>query len=115
MPGDDGNPSREPPPEVTVEWWLPFEEFLAKERRYSPYTVRNYRQAFDDFHGWLRAAGLWEAGFDALDARACRREGCLRKTRSDYSHTCATARATVRQMRATTCSWRSGSIRPTRP
>jgi hypothetical protein len=37
-----------PPPEVLVEWWTPFESYLAAERRYSRYTVRNYRQAFDD-------------------------------------------------------------------
>jgi len=37
------------PPEVLAEWWAPFEDFLARERRYSRYTVRNYRQAFEDF------------------------------------------------------------------
>ena len=43
------------PPEVLAEWWAPFEDFLAKERRYSGYTVRNYRQAFEDFYRWLAA------------------------------------------------------------
>ena len=36
------------------EWWAPFAAHLALERRYSAYTVRNYRQAFDDFVGWRR-------------------------------------------------------------
>jgi hypothetical protein len=35
--------------EVLAEWWTPFGDFLAHERRYSAYTVRNYRQAFEDF------------------------------------------------------------------
>jgi integrase/recombinase XerC len=38
------------PPAIFAEWWQPFEDFLAKERRYSAYTVRNYRQAFGDFY-----------------------------------------------------------------
>ena len=38
---------RLPPPEVLAQWWEPFGEYLAKERRYSAYTVRNYRQALD--------------------------------------------------------------------
>ena len=42
------------------------------ERRYSPYTVRNYRQAFEDFHRWLAAAGLWARGLDALSVREVR-------------------------------------------
>lgn len=61
-----------PPPEVLAEWWAPFEDFLAKERRYSAYTVRNYRQAFEDFHRWLADNGLWSRGFDALDVRQMR-------------------------------------------
>lgn len=60
------------PPEVLAEWWQPFEDFLAKERRYSAYTVRNYRQAFDDFHAWLNTTGLWSAGIDALGPREMR-------------------------------------------
>lgn len=40
------------PPAVVTEWLLPFLDFLAKERRYSAYTVRNYRQAFEDFFVW---------------------------------------------------------------
>ena len=62
-----------PPPEsVLTRWWAPFADFLEKERRYSAYTLRNYRQAFDDFYRWLRAAGLWEAGFDQLGTRNTR-------------------------------------------
>lgn len=60
------------PPAVLAEWWQPFETFLAKERRYSRYTVRNYRQAFDDFHRWLADAGLWQRGLDALEPRDVR-------------------------------------------
>jgi len=62
-----------PPPESVIElWWAPFADFLEKERRYSAYTLRNYRQAFDDFYRWLRSAGLWEAGFDQLGTRNLR-------------------------------------------
>lgn len=61
-----------PPPAVLAEWWAPFEDFLAKERRYSAYTVRNYRQAFDDFYRWLAATDLWAAGFEALEMRQLR-------------------------------------------
>jgi integrase/recombinase XerC len=62
------------PAEVVAEWWLPFEDFLAKERRYSAYTVRNYRQAFEDFYRWLAApgVGLWSTGLDALGSREMR-------------------------------------------
>lgn len=55
-----------------AEWWLPFEAHLAGERRCSAYTVRNYRQAFDDFYRWLSASGLWERGLDALGTREMR-------------------------------------------
>lgn len=61
-----------PPPGVVAEWWDPFGDFLAKERRYSRYTLRNYRQGFDDFHGWLVATRLWARGLDALGAREMR-------------------------------------------
>jgi integrase/recombinase XerC len=59
---------------VHAEWWAPFEDFLAKERRYSAYTVRNYRQAFEDFHRWLAdpRVNLWSRGFDALGTREVR-------------------------------------------
>ncbi len=57
---------------LRVEWWGPFEAYLSGERRYSRYTVRNYRQAFEDFCGWLEAAGLRDRGFDGLDRRVIR-------------------------------------------
>lgn len=63
----------EPPPaSVLTEWWVPFEDFLAKERRYSKYTVRNYRQAFDDFYRWMQSAELWDDGLDAVESRDVR-------------------------------------------
>lgn len=66
-------PLLEPPPsEVLSQWWTPFDAFLAKERRYSAYTVRNYRQAFDDFYRWLKGDQRWEAGFAALTSREIR-------------------------------------------
>ena len=60
------------PPDVLAEWWQPFEDFLAKERRYSAYTVRNYRQAFEDFYRWLQGAGLTTPGIEALGPREMR-------------------------------------------
>ena len=60
------------PDAVIAAWWTPFADFLAKERRYSAYTVRNYRQAFGDFYRWLKARGAWERGFDALTPRDLR-------------------------------------------
>jgi integrase/recombinase XerC len=38
-------------------WMEPFLGYLEHERRYSPHTVRNYRQAVEDFHRWLRGQG----------------------------------------------------------
>jgi integrase/recombinase XerC len=40
------------PATVAAEWLQPFADYLEKERRYSAYTVRNYRQAFEDFYLW---------------------------------------------------------------
>ena len=62
------------PTAVLAEWWTPFDDYLAKERRYSVYTVRNYRQAFEDFYRWLAdpKVGLWSRGFDALTTRDMR-------------------------------------------
>ncbi len=60
------------PGSVTAAWWVPFADFLAKERRYSRYTLRNYHQAFDDFYRWLHARGAWERGFEALTPRDLR-------------------------------------------
>jgi len=48
----------ETPNTVARDWLAPFLDHLAKERRYSRYTVRNYRQAFEDFWRWLRNARL---------------------------------------------------------
>ncbi|MSU65630.1 MAG: tyrosine recombinase XerC [Opitutus sp.] len=60
------------PPAVLAGWWAPFEDFLAKERRYSAYTVRNYRQAFEDFYRWLVSGALCARGLDALGPREMR-------------------------------------------
>ena len=64
-------PAPEIPPALMAEWWLPFADYLAKERRYSAYTLRNYRQAFEDFYVWLAKTGL-EKPFDELDSRDAR-------------------------------------------
>lgn len=60
------------PAAVLEDWWEPFEGYLASERRYSRYTVRNYRQAFDDFYHWAAPTGLWGRGVDALTTRDLR-------------------------------------------
>lgn len=66
-------PKIEPLPDaVLAEWWQPFADYLIKERRYSAYTLRNYRQAFEDFYRWLIDADLWSKGFDALSPRDMR-------------------------------------------
>jgi integrase/recombinase XerC len=65
-------PPAELPAKVLAEWWGPFDDFLAKERRYSRYTVRNYRQAFEDLYRWLADAGLWAKGLDAVGTREMR-------------------------------------------
>ncbi len=59
-------------PSVVTAWLQPFLDYLAKERRYSAYTVRNYRQAFTDFHGWLKQSGRSDADFGQLTAREVR-------------------------------------------
>ncbi len=71
------NPSKTPAPPSLPEalvatWWQPFADYLARERRYSPYTLRNYRQAFEDFHRWLAGSGVGERPYDALSARDVR-------------------------------------------
>jgi integrase/recombinase XerC len=60
------------PPAVAAKWLQPFLDHLAKEKRYSAYTVRNYRQAFVDFYSWLRQNNRWERGLDALTPRDTR-------------------------------------------
>lgn len=63
----------EPLPAAVVREWLePFLAHLGKERRYSRYTVRNYRQAFEDFWRWLARSGLADRGLDRLGAREIR-------------------------------------------
>jgi len=56
---------------LAADWWAPFEAHLALERRYSKYTVRNYRQAFDDLVLWLHNYGFG-GGFDRLGKRELR-------------------------------------------
>jgi integrase/recombinase XerC len=60
------------PAEIAEKWLAPFLDHLAKERRYSRYTVRNYRQAFEDFWSWLNRSGLADRGLDRLEAREIR-------------------------------------------
>ncbi len=63
----------EPPPAAVVaEWLTPFLEFLGKERRYSAYTLRNYRQAFEDYWRWLGTGGGRTRQFDRVELRAAR-------------------------------------------
>ncbi len=57
---------------MAAVWLQPFADYLAKERRYSAYTVRNYRQAFVDFHHWLQQTKRSERGLDGLTARDSR-------------------------------------------
>ncbi|MBA3849679.1 MAG: tyrosine recombinase XerC [Opitutus sp.] len=60
------------PPAIVGEWLQPFLDFLAKERRYSACTVRNYRQAFEDFHRWARHGGRWGKGVPGFSTRDMR-------------------------------------------
>ncbi|MFT3781461.1 MAG: tyrosine-type recombinase/integrase [Nibricoccus sp.] len=60
------------PDEIASDWLAPFLAFLEKERRYSAYTVRNYRQAFEDFYDWLTTSGLVDRGLDGLSSRDLR-------------------------------------------
>jgi integrase/recombinase XerC len=64
-------PATEPalPAAVAAEWLQPFLDHLAKERRYSAYTVRNYRQAFEDYHRWLVQGGRSVAALGTRDVR----------------------------------------------
>jgi len=72
MPSNAPRKPQPPPEGVLAAWWTPFGEHLAQERRCSPYTVRNYRTAFEDFYRWLAAAHLWDGGIDALGSREIR-------------------------------------------
>jgi len=60
------------PEDVVRDWLHPFLEYLEKERRYSRYTVRNYRQAFEDFYRWLLTEQRNENDFDRLSIRELR-------------------------------------------
>ena len=60
------------PPKIIAEWLAPFLDHLEKERRYSRYTVRNYRQAFEDFWRWLTRNGLTDRSLDRLGVREMR-------------------------------------------
>jgi len=60
------------PEAVASEWLAPFLDYIEKERRYSVYTRRNYRHAFEDFYGWLNRSGLWARGLESLKARDLR-------------------------------------------
>jgi integrase/recombinase XerC len=60
------------PAKIVEEWLTPFLAHLEKERRYSRYTVRNYRQAFEDFWRWLARNGLADRGLDRLGVREMR-------------------------------------------
>src|SRR3569833_1377142 len=72
-PADTSANGTEPLPPAVVETWLnPFLEYLAQERRYSRYTVRNYRQAFEDFYRWLSTAQRGANDFDRLTTRELR-------------------------------------------
>ncbi len=68
------SPATEPalPPAVAAAWLQPFLDHLAKERRYSAYTVRNYRQAFEDLHRWAAQSGRNVADLGALTSRDVR-------------------------------------------
>lgn len=60
------------PPKIGALWWVPFADFLQKERRYSAYTLRNYRQSLVDLVTWLAQAGKGEDALAALSAREAR-------------------------------------------
>ncbi len=60
-----------PPPAVVAEWLTPFLDYLGNERRYSGYTLRNYRQAFEDFWRWVGTSAPGR-GLGALEPRDAR-------------------------------------------
>src|SRR5271165_2158898 len=72
MSSDESKRPRPTPEGVLASWWTPFGDHLAHERRCSPYTVRNYREAFEDLYRWLVSAGLWGKGIEALGTREIR-------------------------------------------
>lgn len=72
MPSASPAPEPKVPPAIAAEWLAPFLDFLAKERRYSAYTVRNYRQAFEDFYLWAQSGARWQRGLAGLTTRDMR-------------------------------------------
>ncbi len=72
MPATPPQPGTGVPADVLSDWWRPCADYLALERRSSPHTVRNYRQAFEDLYRWLAASGRWSRGLDALTPRDAR-------------------------------------------
>lgn len=58
--------------ELHETWIAPFLDWLLKERRYSPHTVRNYRHAIVGFMAWLRSAQIEAKPFDELTRREMR-------------------------------------------
>lgn len=59
-------------PTIGARWWVPFADFLQKERRYSAYTLRNYRQSLVDLVTWLAQAGRGEEALGTLSPREAR-------------------------------------------
>ena len=55
-----------------IEWVEPFLDFVARERRLSDYTVRNYRQAVEEFGRWLADEKGGAASPAVVDARLIR-------------------------------------------
>ncbi len=73
VPAPDRRAASAPLPEAVVRDWIePFLDHLAKVRRFSRYTVRNYRQALEDFWRWLDRGGLAGGGFGGLGTREIR-------------------------------------------
>lgn len=72
MPVCARSKSADLPPSLAASWWVPFADFLQKERRYSLYTVRNYRQSLVDLTTWLGQSGKDPASLESLTARDAR-------------------------------------------
>jgi integrase/recombinase XerC len=72
MPVCARSKSADLPPALAASWWVPFADFLQKERRYSLYTVRNYRQSLVDLTTWLGQSGKDPASLESLTARDAR-------------------------------------------
>ncbi|HEY4248989.1 MAG TPA: tyrosine-type recombinase/integrase [Lacunisphaera sp.] len=66
------DPNAALPASVVTDWLQPFLDYLAKERRYSAYTARNYAQAFTDFYVWLQQSKRNGGDFTSLTARDTR-------------------------------------------